>query len=713
MPTKPQISKIASDLGSMYTLDGVYTLEELGLQSFPLTRTGKIRKDELRKAVLRSREKSSVKLSVTKTFNRVQKSMSIPPPQSLPTPLTNKRGPEESVDLVAELTSIIVDLVGTDLSPEADLRTLMDSVTLLRYTDRVLRRLGRRLYLQDIIKTPTLAGQAALLESRGKYPQTNSENEASSNGHSAPKELGLLFPVAGNEAGGSMAADMRGVIQDGLASPEVQNAALEALGQLGLGVSDVENIYPVRAGYERLASRQRPQTYRHRTAFSIRGATETKVRQAVEIGLTSRPLLRTILVRGLGSALYHIGIQADSILHHIVESVQVPDDAGLEALTQDDSAAAFDPLLTTQVKIVTVRDSDKVHLLITYSHTVFDVISIEPFHRDLDDLLSAPDPGTVVLAPMTPFKLFTDLYHDYVDSVPARSSVRAVADRLRGISKMQSALWPRQRAPGWMIGSDDIVTTATTTSSSTSSSSSLTKLRNRRAVVREQVWAKSQQPWDEVAAREFRYPRAARVVNLPGLSALRRKEKGVGGVGIIDPQTVAVAALAIWNAQRTRQSYAIFNTVDLGRKWPFVPPWIESVLPPAMSVDGPMAEWVLNMLRVDLQEDFTGFSSSSSSSGSDDSDDTDVDQEGSGYGPETVGQFLQRVRREQEHASEHAHAPWDKVLEALGPDEAAVARDAASRQTFVWDITLQMLHKQGQDDYVSLRPEARYDWADW
>lgn len=78
---------------------------------------------------------------------------------------------------------------------------------------------------------------------------------------------------------------------------------------------------------------------------------------------------------------------------------------------------------------------------------------------------------------------------------------------------------------------------------------------------------------------------------------------------------------------------------------------------------------------------------------------------------ESVGQLLSRVQLEEDEAATHSHAPWDKVLEALGPKEGRVAADAVSRQTFVWDGSLKMA--RGQTDYPSLTFEARYDWADW
>lgn len=662
MPTKAQVLKAASDMGAMYSLDGVYTLEDLGLQAFPLTRTGKVRKDELKRAVLRKRAAPSIDFPPPKLPDQV-KSMLATPPES-PFVVGKEAAPSEPLDLTAELTSIISDLVGISPQPDTDLRTMMDSVSMLRYADKVMRRLGQRLYLQDVNKAPTIAGQAAVLQSRGKKSHNYAANRVNGAASMVEPQRGSLVPE--DETGNASAGDEL----LSLTSSAARTAAVEALRHLKLDLSDVETIYPVKAGYHRFCHAGRPQTYRHRTIFSARGASAATVRQAVEIGLASRPILRTILTQISEREFWLVGIRSPSILPHIIEMVEVADDAASAELGQDDSAAAFHPSLDTQVKIITARDSGKVNLILTYSHAVFDILSIQPFHNDLDYLISMPDPSPAALVPSTPFKLFADLLHDYVDSVPAKTSVKAVTHRLRGISKVQSALWPRQRAPGWIVGSDEAVTP---------------RIRDSRVKIREQLWAQSGQPWDEITAREYRYPRAARVVNLTALQKLQI-EKG------IEPSTVAIAALAAFNVQKTGESYALFNTIHHGRTWPFVPSWMESMLPPAMGVDGPMAGWQLNMLRVDL------------------SGGARRPHDGQGR-PETVGQFLSRMQQEQELASKHVHAPWSKVLEALGPEEAAVARDATSRQTFVWDVTLQMM--RGHNDYTSLKPEARYDWPDW
>lgn len=657
-------------MGPKYALDGVYTLEELGLKGFPMTKTGKLRKDELRKAVLlkTNRTRQDATLRDAEAPMEPQQAPVTPPPSR---PGSRREDePKEPLDLVAELSSIVSDLLGSFISPGTDVQTLMDSVTMLRYSDRVLRNLGRKLYLHDMLKYPTLKEQAVMLQSRELYQHIRSRDMAGDE---------QIIPLTERPEPVSKIMDIvssRGSEISPLGMPELRGEAKEVLEQLHIDVLNVEDVYPVKANYHRFVSGQRPQTYRHRTRFRVRGADTAKVRQAFEVAISSRPILRTVLARVSRHACHHVVIRTPAILDHVLECVEVPDDKCLRDMADDDSAAAFHKHCSTQAKIVTVRDSGTVHLIVTYSHAVFDLISIEPFHRDIDHLLSAPDLSNAAMVPTTSYKLLSDLYHDYSGSTPAQSCVQASAHRLRGISKMQSALWPPQRAPGWMIGTDAAADPG---------------LRLKRALVRESLWAQSGRPWDQSTAQDFRHPRTARVLKLGDMKRLQ-VEQG------LHPQTVAVAALAVFNCIKTGQPYAIFNTVDSGRSWPFVPAWVESRMPSPMSVDGPMIEGVLNMVRVDLQN-----TSSTKSASRVESDGKDQ--------PETTGAFLARVRHEQELAAKNSHAPWDKVLEALGSEEGRVAADAVFRQTFVWDVSLKMV--RGQTDYTSLKLEARHDWPDW
>lgn len=582
---------------------------------------------------------------------------------------------ETSSSLVSQLSSIVKDIMGTLPPGDTDVRTFLDSVSILRYCDRVHRQLGRRLYFSDVMEYPTLPEQAALMLSRGETLVNDGNNQIATLRTSVRKAPGGSSSSKVDSLG-SVMTDPRTAAGGQTLAAELDASALAALRSLGLEPSDVEAIYPIRANYGRFASGQRPQTYRHRICFKIHEeASAERIEKALELALATRPILRTLLVTGSPSGAQHLCVSGGALFPHVSKRVEVADGAALERLKQDDSAAVFSPVLTTQACIVTVKDSGRLYLTLTYSHTVFDVLSIEPFHRDLEELIS--NPGSLLVTQLTPFHHFTDLYHGYIDSEIAKASVKAVAHRLRGISKLKTALWPPQRAPGWMIGSDAYSGPETVL---------------ERSVVREKIWSQSGQPWDGRTAQAFRYPRVARVVNLPGMKKLRA-ERG------IEPQSVAMAALAIFNVTQTGQPYAIYNTIEASRSWPFVPRWLEALLPAPMTISGPTAEGVLHVIRVGLEGDTARGRARP--------------VPGAREPEEVVGEFLERVAREREAGIQHSHAPWEGVLKVLGSEESRVAVDATYRQTFVWDITLGVLLGNTANDYVVLKPEERFDWADW
>lgn len=663
MPTKEQIIKAASDLGSQYSLGSVYTLEELCFKSFPATRTGKIQKSELKAAVLRDMEKhrqaTSSRLPMFKTIEPT--GLITPPPSRHG--LDGEQTARGTVDLVSNLSSIVVELTGSSLTPEADVRVLMDSVTILRYCGMVRRRLGHTLYFSEVLKHPTLALHAEMLHSREE--SRNGSPKPSRHGDKTISVLTTSSALSANGGSDSIILDTR-----------LETAASRVLERLNIDRSDVQEVFSVKANYVRFVSGHRPQTYRHRMIFSMGEATVEQVHQALELSLAPRPILRTLLVDIHKQSFFHLVIRDQAILSHIIQHVEVSDQERLDEMAKDDSAEMFHAQLMMQARIITVLDSGKTHLLVTYNHSVFDFLSIDSFHQDINRYLCGHKPDSApTLDQGTPFKHFIDLHDNYADSTSARASVQALAHRLRGISKTQQALWPPQRAPGWMIGTD---------------ASAHPDVVQKRASMREHIWERSGRPWDDSTALEFKFPRLSQLVSLPGLRQLH-VEKG------IQPQTVAIAALAIFNCLVTGQSYALFNTIHAGRSWPFVPSWMEGLLPPAASVEGPTIERVLNMIRVDLR------------SRPESRSELTVSKEENAL--ETVGDFLERIQGEQHYGDLHAHAPWDKVLEALGPEEGRLAADAAVRQTFNWDASLGQARGQHDDGSV-MKLEDRFDWPD-
>ncbi|KAK6604230.1 AMP-binding enzyme [Botrytis cinerea] len=167
-------------------------------------------------------------------------------------------------------------------------------------------------------------------------------------------------------------------------------------------------------------------------------------------------------------------------------------------------------------------------------------------------------------------------------------------------------------------------------------------------------------------------PRIARMQNFPDIERLRMQHS-------IQAPVIVKTAICIFNVIQTGKPYAIFKNFDAGRNWPFLPEWIADRLPPAMSIDGPTLTWNMNMIQVMPKE--------------------------------TCGELLTRISEDEKALSSHTHAPWFKILSELGEDEGPIAKEAAMRQVFNWDLSLRYLDAD-VSDYSTLKPLGRMDWPD-
>ncbi|KAH9886597.1 acetyl-CoA synthetase-like protein [Xylariomycetidae sp. FL2044] len=682
--TKRAVSEKAASLGKEFVLAAVYFLEELGLSSFPVTLTGKVKKDELKAAIARRLQGAHM------------------PPAETSNALSAQLGM-----IKTELQGIWADLIGIKPSYTEAISSFADSITILRFCDKVTTKFGKRIYLQDFLCHPSIDTQAELLQDRSNVTRHHQEQEASFPlihlQGSVPSHPGRP-PRRRSTTGGSVRngkirspqVSFSSISMTNLWAPvgrqtqQLHHDAAAVVEANGLDLADAEEIVHIRDGLRRLASGPRPQSYHVRFAMHIREATAGQVRQALQTGLGSRSMFRTLLCES-DSGLAHVVLKASQPLYsHLIESITVPDDASREKHFNEDSSRAFSPVFMFQAKIITVESSGDVYLMTTTNHSTFDALSFISWHQDLDRLVA--NPGYAV-PPLTPYKMFADLTHMYQTSLPAQASVDFNVQRLRGISKFTSALWPPQRAPGWYQSNDADAPHAA-----------------ERERVRESVWAGS---WPRQKPH-FRIPRRTRVVNLPHMEVLRTQER-------VEPSLLAKAAVAIFNVYRTGQPYALFSHLDAARSWPFVPAWMErGILPPPMSIDGPTFEFVLNMTSVDIRRSrrrrrrSRSRRSNSDDGNSDSSCSGKVGGGGEDDDDETLREFLARMHEEHEELGRHAHAPWTKVLEGLGGAEAEAAIDASCRQTFVWDVSLRLMNQRAEDlmGFERIRVIGRWDWAD-
>ncbi|UKZ76168.1 hypothetical protein TrVFT333_003864 [Trichoderma virens FT-333] len=618
--SKGKVMDKAKLLGPQYALDAVYTLEELGIECVPVTSIGKPKKAILADIVTKQRLANQ-----TKTLKMKKK--------------------DEVSLLETQLREIWDQLVGVRPSKTDDIFSLADSITLLRYCDAVLRVLGRQLYLQDLSKNATIEKQAKLLVSRDAPTATETEIEKRSIAEIYQPEDGCIsLPKRGQD----YSPNQNPLFGD-RGKYDLLAAAQEQIKRFGLDGSDVEDVIPIRGSMYRTIVGQRPQSYRIRLAFRIRDATISQIYNGLFRWIASRPLLRTVLL-GTQGLLYHTVVRhSQHLFQKLVSEVEVRTEKEAKEVYEDSSEDTHSLMFMFSAIIIKIKETGQYLLRITYSHSIADALTLLPWHRDLDRLIHN---SSIIIPAQTPYRLFADLLTEYQDSLPAQRAVSFHVQRLRGISRYKSALWPKQLSPGMMIGNDRSSFYAA-----------------EREAVRDQIWKGE---W-QAKADEFQFPRRSRIVRLPNMAKMRNLYN-------LEPVLFTKCALTLFNVLQTKSSVALFTSWESARSWPFVPEWIANSLPPAMSIDGPTVEWILNMFEIKREE--------------------------------TLIDLIQRMVLEQEQIRRHEHAPWEKVVQELR-EEGSVAIDASFRQSFVWDVSMGVAASRGfRSDFETLEPVARYDWPD-
>ena len=170
---KVDVMNLVEHLGPSYTLAAVITLEELGIKQYPLTSVGKVRKNILKELASKH---FNVESDQDKKLSPLTKAAEpLTPPSSKGSemfdsvtlePLTLDEDSLEIQETCEKLLEIWATLVVVPPSKDVHIFDFADSITLLRYCDKVWRSLGKKLYLQDFLVHKTVEQQAKLLQSR-------------------------------------------------------------------------------------------------------------------------------------------------------------------------------------------------------------------------------------------------------------------------------------------------------------------------------------------------------------------------------------------------------------------------------------------------------------------------------------------------------------------------------------------------------------------
>ena len=565
-------------LGSAYAPEMILTLNDLDLDDFPKTTSGKLRKQTLQPLVQK--------------YVDAQR----------------KGDSDTDGNLMEKLCSLWSRALNHKSIKTQDIITDMaDSLVLSRGRTFLRRDLGINITGEEILEHNTVAKQARLLASRTgtnggqDYKDLQTTREG-------PPQLNDMIHTFGSEKRATMTREH--------CEPLLQ--------PLGLSWADVEDVYPMPDMMNIWAHPLRKQSVNHRHAFVVDSDNVQQVQKALEKVLNVHNSLRSISVDIDPEITCYAILRASTkffsnCISTFEKPVKIAKDLQSFLLNDGQYDFAGPPGLLNRFYLVPIEDTQKIGLLFLGQHSYFDALSSLPFYEDLDKALSS-EKETV--AQRVPFKLWAEHYFSGRTSLTAKLGVEYHVKRLTGISKSESALFPRQKAAEWFKGHHF-------------------GWKPDPTVHKDQGMIDARLKQQSHIGVEGK----ASVIYTPDLSNLKKTHG-------LDAAIVLKAALSLVNTGETGATEALFASYQAGRSWPFVAPWMQERLPSAMDIAGPTLQVAIERINTSK--------------------------------PQSVIDFLKHLTSEQEELTKHVHAPLLAIRDALSTADAETMEQVRRRQIFNW-----------------------------
>lgn len=392
---------VIRNLGATFALERVIDLRDLGIDDFPRTATGKVRKIDVRRLVQELLGRES------------DKSPDIRDPESTE----------------AALTLIWARLLGMPeerILPTMSLEGIVDSVTVMRFQHQVRKEFGKVISLAELNENTNIKAQAQVLDSRNERLL---EGFSCRTGRQSAPGVSDVVHACGDSA---EFAHIRAVVERELD---------------GLGLSwdrDVEDVLPIWDFGQLMLDQSGLRSGRFRVAFTCSDVTPSQLRTALQRTLSNHGILRTLAVSHGPLHHSHVVIRPSNRWFElaITNAKSVGDLEDLRTLElsrpeHEHITSSTVPLFHITVSFV---ESQGTAAFIVYgNHSVFDATSLFMF---LEDLQSSLINESAEVALRTSYGLFANAYFSHRASVQSQISLKHHVSRLRGIGKLRDALWP-------------------------------------------------------------------------------------------------------------------------------------------------------------------------------------------------------------------------------------------------------------------------------
>ena len=384
---------VREGLGQSAVPETIITLQDLGEQAFPMTTSGKVRKNQLKHIVLqyiKSQEQKRPKVANASTE-----------------------------EVILETVAQLLGQSSKQLPRDVSLAALLDSISLMRFCDQAGKKLSRNVTMEDLMETHSMDELARQIESRGMASQSGTNMTNTRNG-----PLNVSDMIYGDEN--------EFVKTQALAQPKLEQQGMT-------WDADVEDVYPVvgTACYGWL----KEVPFSHQMTAMTQMTDSQQLRHALETSLKSWPIFRSVAVEFDQAmrifVVFHASKRYFDTAISIHPEVETPEALSQINIPAEHLSGSLPKGLLFRAVIAKVTSTGTLGLVVMINHATYDFLSLAAWAKDLDQLLKGETP-----LPRVPYKLFADAFYLHQTSILALKATIFTVHHLSGISALQDAFWP-------------------------------------------------------------------------------------------------------------------------------------------------------------------------------------------------------------------------------------------------------------------------------
>lgn len=393
------------DLGPAFAPKMILHLQDdLGLDHWITTASGKVRKVELRASV--------------REYLKVQE---------------KKGAVDRSAPTVASLIGIWKKISGHDgLQPWSTVQSFADSLMMMQLSSMVKKELGRDITVEDFKLCDRIQDQADLIDSR-------------------PDRMAAAVKLV--REGPRSVEDVPTARGDAAAFEKTKSLVEATVAEVGLDWDDVEDVVPLPDWDMIFLNNARPTSWNLRFVYTA-PCTSSQLEAAIKQSLPYHPTMRSMAVAEDGQILM-ITICTSEAWYNVALTtgweVETKDDLKTLLLDHPELDRGVMPGPLVRMHVATVREDNSSGVVFVGSHAAHDASGTKLWLEDMVTILT----GEGALVPHAQFSDYATAFYHHREGADADKGVQYWTGKLNGIaSTPESSLWPPQRAPEWFKGVD-------------------------------------------------------------------------------------------------------------------------------------------------------------------------------------------------------------------------------------------------------------------